>query len=117
MATPRAAAYWTEFIRRHVRKFDVLASLGKGRIALLLPETDLEGALALSRRLHEATQADVARQEGGATSCDWNAKAVEVDPYEPRSWRRAVEEAVLALGDCTLKLSVLLLPYAMEMPL
>lgn len=104
----RAAAYWMELIRRHVRRFDVLASLGKGRVALLLPETDLEGALALRHRLHAVAQAD-AQLEGDATCSDWKAEAVEVDPYGPRSWRRAMEQGVLALGACSLKFSVLLL--------
>lgn len=82
----------TEVVKRSIRKPDILARWGGEEFVLLVPQTDLLGAAALSNKLREIIAATRHPGVGPVTASFGVAERIAGEPYE--SWFRRSDQAL-----------------------
>jgi diguanylate cyclase (GGDEF)-like protein len=87
-----------EVIRRHARDADVAGRYGGEEFAVLLPDTDKEGARVFSERLRQAIEAEVVEHEGQRIRCTISLGVADLSqPLE--GYESLIERADQALYD------------------
>ncbi|WP_426143340.1 diguanylate cyclase [Pseudomonas sp. DWP3-1-2] len=87
-----------EVIRRHARDTDVVGRYGGEEFAVLLPDTDKEGARVFSERLRQAIEAEVVEHEGQRIRCTISLGVADLSqPLE--GYESLIERADQALYD------------------
>lgn len=82
----------TDVVRRSIRKPDILARWGGEEFVLLVPQTDLLGAAALSDKLREIIATSRHPGVGSVTASFGVAERIAGEPYD--SWFRRADQAL-----------------------
>jgi len=82
----------TDVVKRNIRKPDILARWGGEEFVLLVPQTDLLGAAALSDKLREAIATTKQPGVGPVTASFGVAERIAGEPFE--SWFRRSDQAL-----------------------
>lgn len=77
-----ALALFAETARATLREHDIMGRLGGEEFALVMPATDLEGAILAAERLRETVARASLATRGGAYSMTISVGVVVIDPHE-----------------------------------